>query len=268
MKDYYQLLNLSEDASPNQVKNAFLGISRRYQNKGLSKKQQAEFQELVLAYKTLIDPVSRASYDQKIFSKDTNYIAKWRDFYKGYTKEQIAEDLDLVKSIDSEVINGKSSNIPTSFVILFALGGFIILGAMVVLAFDSSIFNSLEGVYKKITKQDKVNTNEINFPVKINTPQSSVLTSRPSIQQPVETLRIPKENDEQIDNEINAVRSEIFRLSKSIHYKKAEVFCLSTEQVLTKKEVLDKYKKQFECLTVEIKKLQDYRDSKGHNIPN
>lgn len=268
MKDYYQILNLNDDVSPSQIKNSFLSISRRYQNKALSKKQQAEFQEILVAYKTLIDPGSRASYDQKIFSKDSNYVSKWRDFYKGYTKEQISEDLDLANSLESEIFSGGHSSIPTSFVILFALGGFLVLGVMAILVFDTNFLKTAESYYQKMTRDDKVNTNEINFPVKINTPQNDKVITGPSIQQPMETLTIPKENDDQIDQEINSVKAEIFRISKSIHYKKAEVFCLSTEQVLTKKEVLAKYKKQLECLTEEIKKLQDYRDSKGHIIPN
>lgn len=64
-KDYYKTLELSRDASPEQVKASFRKLAMKYhpdKNKG-DKASEAKFKEVNEAYETLRDPQKRSQYD-------------------------------------------------------------------------------------------------------------------------------------------------------------------------------------------------------------
>jgi curved DNA-binding protein len=64
-KDYYEILGLKRDATPEQIKSAYRKLARKY-HPDVSKEADAEvrFKEMGEAYKVLKDPESRASYDK------------------------------------------------------------------------------------------------------------------------------------------------------------------------------------------------------------
>jgi curved DNA-binding protein len=64
-KDYYEILGVPRDATPEQIKNAYRKLARKY-HPDVSKEPEAEarFKEMGEAYKVLKDPESRASYDR------------------------------------------------------------------------------------------------------------------------------------------------------------------------------------------------------------
>jgi curved DNA-binding protein len=63
-KDYYEILGVPRDATPDQIKSAYRKLARKY-HPDVSKHPEAEahFKEMGEAYKVLKDPESRASYD-------------------------------------------------------------------------------------------------------------------------------------------------------------------------------------------------------------
>src|SRR5512136_1688839 len=64
--DYYEILGVKRDASPDDLKKAFRHLARKYHpdlNKG-SKDAEEKFKEINEAYQVLGDPPKKAQYDQ------------------------------------------------------------------------------------------------------------------------------------------------------------------------------------------------------------
>jgi curved DNA-binding protein len=64
-KDYYEVMGVSRDASPEDIKRAYRRLARKY-HPDVSKEKDAEerFKEVGEAYEVLRDPEKRAAYDQ------------------------------------------------------------------------------------------------------------------------------------------------------------------------------------------------------------
>ncbi len=64
-KDYYKIMGLAKNATPDEVKRAYRKLARKY-HPDVSKEPNAEakFKELGEAYEVLKDPKKRAAYDQ------------------------------------------------------------------------------------------------------------------------------------------------------------------------------------------------------------
>ena len=64
--DYYEILGVKKDVSPDDLKKAFRHLARKYHpdlNKG-SKDAEEKFKEINEAYQVLSDPQKKAQYDQ------------------------------------------------------------------------------------------------------------------------------------------------------------------------------------------------------------
>lgn len=64
-KDYYDIMGVKKEASPDEIKRAYRKLARKY-HPDVSKEKQAEtkFKEVGEAYEVLKDPEKRAAYDQ------------------------------------------------------------------------------------------------------------------------------------------------------------------------------------------------------------
>lgn len=64
-RDYYEILNVSRNASPDEIKAAFRGLARKYHpDVNKSPEAEAKFKEINEAYGVLSDPEKRAAYDR------------------------------------------------------------------------------------------------------------------------------------------------------------------------------------------------------------
>ena len=82
-KDYYQIMGLSRDANPEDIKRAYRKLARKY-HPDVSKEANAEdkFKELGEAYEVLKDPAKRSQYDQ--------YKQYWKEQGQGYNPQDRA----------------------------------------------------------------------------------------------------------------------------------------------------------------------------------
>ena len=64
-KDYYEIMGVARDASPDEIKRAYRRLARKY-HPDVSKEKDAEarFKEVGEAYEVLRDPEKRKAYDQ------------------------------------------------------------------------------------------------------------------------------------------------------------------------------------------------------------
>ncbi|MGH8857827.1 MAG: DnaJ domain-containing protein [Polaromonas sp.] len=66
-KDYYTVIGLTRDAAPDDIKQAYRRLARKYHpDVSIEQNAEARFKELAQAYEVLSSPEKRAEYDQQL----------------------------------------------------------------------------------------------------------------------------------------------------------------------------------------------------------
>jgi molecular chaperone DnaJ len=86
MKDYYKILNISRQASPEEIKKAYRNLAVKYHpdKTGNDKDAEMKFKEVSEAYETLSDPTKKAAYDNPLGGGGSNsFNDMFRDAFSG-----------------------------------------------------------------------------------------------------------------------------------------------------------------------------------------
>ena len=108
-KDYYQILNISKDASQEEIKKAYRKLALKYHpdaNPDNKKEAESKFKEIGEAYSVLSDPEKRARYDQ-FGSADTSDSGAGFDFRNFYGEG--TDDFGSFSDIFESFFGGGSS---------------------------------------------------------------------------------------------------------------------------------------------------------------
>ena len=95
-KDYYKILGVSKDASPEEIKKAFRKLAVKYhpdKNKG-NKEAEEKFKEINEAYAVLSDPKKRKEYDS-FGSQEFHRHYSQEDIFRNFDFSSIFEDLGI-----------------------------------------------------------------------------------------------------------------------------------------------------------------------------
>jgi molecular chaperone DnaJ len=102
--DYYKLLGVAKNATPEEIKKAFREKAKKY-HPDINPSSQELFKKITVAYETLIDPEKRKIYDRKIKNqKKTNLIEKIYHLL-GFTEEPV-KGRNIYLKIDISVEEG------------------------------------------------------------------------------------------------------------------------------------------------------------------
>lgn len=130
MKNFYQILNVSEHASLEEIKSAYRKLARIY-HPDVAKTKEAEekFKEVNRAYEILSDSLKRADYDQTLH-KDT--------YTKSYSTTGPSGEKETSVNINRSQIMAALSRVG-AYIIAFAFGIFILQWFAWWLAFSETI---------------------------------------------------------------------------------------------------------------------------------
>ena len=130
MKDYYQILGVGRDASPDEIKKSYRNLAMKYHPDKAGKDASAEtkFKEISEAYETLGDPQKKTAYDNpNPFGNSNSFGGGFNEFFKspgfnfnwgprktGFESSNLGRNINarIMISLD-EVLNGcvKKANV-------------------------------------------------------------------------------------------------------------------------------------------------------------
>ena len=133
MANYYKVLGVRTNASPEKIKNKFKKAVDKYADSSLS---EAGFQQLELlyaAYTSLIDPAKRSKHDAENSITNSGEEASWRQHYKDYKSKDLKADIAVADELFDSLRISKKQNMGwggVAFISLFlalVVGGFAFL---------------------------------------------------------------------------------------------------------------------------------------------
>ena len=104
-RNYYEILEISETATPEEIKKAYRKLALKWhpdKNRG-SEEAEEKFKEIGKAYFVLSDPDKKRDYDAG--GEGTNFFSEWEDYYNGEKIRLQEERIRLRKGLIDEVVD-------------------------------------------------------------------------------------------------------------------------------------------------------------------
>jgi DnaJ-class molecular chaperone len=95
MRDYYQVLGVSQDAGADEIRRAYRQLARRYHPDISGDERASAFLEVARAYEILNDPDRRRSYDARLQRRDPMGATPRADWFA----DEVAIDFPSVSSV-------------------------------------------------------------------------------------------------------------------------------------------------------------------------
>ncbi len=99
MTDYYRILGVSRDASPDEIKRAFRRLARRHHPDVSGERDGARFREILEAYETLSDEEQRRVYDARLADRWRQPLAR-----PEWLADEIAIDFPSVTEVVARMV--------------------------------------------------------------------------------------------------------------------------------------------------------------------
>lgn len=243
MKSYYQLLNVSQDSPPKEIKAAFSKKFDKLTKKSLTKKRVKQIEELHDACTKLINPVERHQYDVEIgLASSTRDEASWRVHYLNYSKEELERDLDhandkLARALE-EYTEGPALRAIWVMIIVLA---FVAVGLFV---YGQSQLQEKRGA--KLLIGQSAQKSMVAKSVVEEEPENE-------FQVPADELILVKELPEENQDRINQLFRKLYQISIQTNYPQLKYSCsLFFEDVHLASELETKYTTIHNCFESKI----------------
>lgn len=125
-KDYYQILGVSKNATPEEIKKQYKILVKKY-HPDISKEPNAEekFKEIQEAYEVLSDPQKKAMYDNygydKSYTNNYNYNQNASYYYTNVDFDDIFEQMEQMNHMQRNVVRVKPWQILLTLIIIFSI---------------------------------------------------------------------------------------------------------------------------------------------------
>ena len=155
--NYYELLKLKPEASPDEIKQALSDAVRGF-------KSESELAEIEAAFDTLIYPSSRSQYDLSLGLQKPGENAVWRKYYHTYSNDFIERDRAYKNEVMPITPNSGNSGVRILvFLILLTCAGIAALGYT--LLSDKQLVNKFKAQFLEKKKEElKVTGPVVDFP--------------------------------------------------------------------------------------------------------
>lgn len=168
MRDYYEILGIGKDASPDEIKKAYRMLAHVWHpDKNTNSDTNAMFQEIQIAYSVLIDPQKRLQYDN---SKQNPFYDLLQAYYQQAEQERQQERVRYEEArrearenyrIRNEKLGEKHYEKNVNFYTIICWLG-LFLGSLIIIDF---ILPSIESKETVVWRGGFINTNKRSIPV-------------------------------------------------------------------------------------------------------
>lgn len=213
--NYYEILEVSSNASPEVIKNAYRALSKKYhpdRYKGDKSFAEEKLKEINLAYETLIDDEKRLQYDyDNGFKIDPNvHIVEENEIKE--KEEDKEEKKEIKKDKSTWVIKKKSALISIVVVIAFILA-FVIGVKLANTGEEKKEDNNIQTTTNTDTNKKKDTDTNYNYN------NSNTKTDNKKEEENIQKQNVDKKEDENVDNnKENDIENETEETEKPSDY--------------------------------------------------
>ena len=119
MKNYYEILEVNANASPEVIEKAYKALAKKYHPDRWGKNKvfaERKFKDISEAYSVLSNPELKQNYDMQLYAANSQYNSKYNDLYA--ENERLKQELNNIKTnkyynnMNNVINNNTTNNVP------------------------------------------------------------------------------------------------------------------------------------------------------------